>query len=1090
MKLFDQDPSLDRVLLISREEMGGVQGGFDPLHPVYFRTEGADPFTYRNDFCQLRLLADGTVELTEFGRPVRFEGEWQQLLTQLAACRTLTDLRIYDFEGEKPPMAAALTTYGRLLLYGNTGEFAPAAQWQGVTRIFWDTDGFGALCEEDVFRAVGALSALDGIAEVEEAVGSALPGHCSPVAYLLQQNGTVTLFDRKNKSIQRPRERVQKIALVRYNPYGVSTWVALSKITGRFLCSEPRDAISADFFGGDYTDIIAPNRFRQKIADFAAVPRRYLAVLYQNGYLRVFGAGYHSGDILCEDVRGIELEGEELIAYLPADLSYAPAIDGEEPEESDTLSPSESIVTLGQPVDLPSILALLRQRVEDWRQAEQLSPPSPQKPVQCIRRSSHYIYFLYQDGTVGAELLTHTGHSSHGENEVSGWKNVREIIPGRHQTLALCRDGTVLAAGCGYGLPYAVSGWKNVTKLYHSSGLAAAITAGGTVYAQWADTNEPVQGTEDWQNITQLALGDDFLLGLTADGRVLAAGQNESVLAGANHWDHILQIAAVSEAAAALTVGGKVLSCGNPRFLRYEGMEQWQNIRELISFQNGGSLFVGLDSAGQAHFCGKWSPGALCRTDSIDPEKWSGLCHIEQDGFYLLGKKENGDIIWESTPTDRPGQPPADDHIPDWGEVTDWIIEGEYLMAIFRDGRIGWEGTRRRPEKRRITETWRNIRQGLLWSIKGGRSNAMAVDAAGQLFSDQSGPEGDFFRQFSGVRRIAVFQPFLLVLHGSILSFVLFGENGFERHDLPQVESLLTAEKGKTVVVAFTDGRVRSFGQTLYDSTVDPAAKKVRFYGDRSDYIENDTDPFHHFEGVIGLQGTGQPFVLSAHNSKASESFYSVQQLMYFSGIRYAAEVEPMGDLLLTDGSCRSRRGDLFAKWVGIMQLSSCATHTVGVTTFHTAVVYGDGEYGSCSVDAYMSIVQAFALPHATVLRQSDGTLISLCEKLSETPYEPLPVTSGVTMMAKTSSHFALLCRDGSLWCCEAQAFADKIRWRGSSEYYTRPWGPWKRLFTDATRMTVTGEEIRVWRQDTRFSFMEPTLEKNTLSGQEPTIIQ
>ena len=63
---------------------------------------------------------------------------------------------------------------------------------------------------------------------------------------------------------------MQKIALVRYNPYGVSTWVALSKITGRFLCSEPRDSISADFFGGEYTDIIAPNRFRQKIRDFAA----------------------------------------------------------------------------------------------------------------------------------------------------------------------------------------------------------------------------------------------------------------------------------------------------------------------------------------------------------------------------------------------------------------------------------------------------------------------------------------------------------------------------------------------------------------------------------------------------------------------------------------------------------------------------------------------------------------------------------------------------------------------------------------------------------------------------------------------------
>ena len=140
MMPFANDPSLDRVLLISREEMGGAAGGFDPLHPVYTQTEGADPFTYRNDFCHMRLLADGTMELTEFGRPACFAEEWRQLLSQLAACRTLTDLRIYDYDGDEPPMAAALTTYGRLLLYGNAGEYAPAAGWQGVARVFWDTD--------------------------------------------------------------------------------------------------------------------------------------------------------------------------------------------------------------------------------------------------------------------------------------------------------------------------------------------------------------------------------------------------------------------------------------------------------------------------------------------------------------------------------------------------------------------------------------------------------------------------------------------------------------------------------------------------------------------------------------------------------------------------------------------------------------------------------------------------------------------------------------------------------------------------------------------------------------------------------------
>ena len=180
---------------------------------------------------------------------------------------------------------------------------------------------------------------------------------------------------------------------------------------------------------------------------------------------------------------------------------------------------------------------------------------------------------------------------------------------------------------------------KNVTQLYQSSGLAAAVTAAGTVYAQWADTNEPVQGTEQWRHITQLALGDDFILGLTTAGRVLAAGTNEEVTAGVKNWANITRIAAVSEAAAALTGAGTVLSCGHPRFLQYQGMEEWRHIRQLIAFQNGGSVFVGLDDEGQVHFSGKWSHGALCRTDSIAPRKMVGASAHLAGGLLPAGRK-------------------------------------------------------------------------------------------------------------------------------------------------------------------------------------------------------------------------------------------------------------------------------------------------------------------------------------------------------------------------------------------------------------------------------------------------------------------
>ena len=1087
-KSFDKN-AYDRVCIISAADLGRQdEGGFDPLHPVYYRTEGDAPFTYANRFCRMQLAEDGSVQIEQDGVPERFAAEWDAMISEIRSWRTLTDLRIYDFDFIRPPVAVALTTYGRVRLHGEYAPFLRAAEWQGIRRICWDVDGFGALGEDDVFHAVGSMAALDGTDEVEEAACSTLPGHCSPVAYLLQKNGSVSLFDRKNHTVTRPRERVQQIALVRYNPSGVSTWVALSKITGRFLCSEPRDSISADYFGGDYTDIIAPNRYRQKIRSIAAVPRRYLAVLYENSYLRVFGAGYHSGDILCEDVQGMELEGEELIVYLPSDLSYAPAIEFEEGEEE--LAPTESCVQLGDPVDLSGIFHLLQQRIEGWQQAERTAIIPPAKKILTTRRNRHYIYFLYEDGTTHAELLAPTGHSAFGENAVEDWQGIAEILPGEHQTLGLCRDGTVRVAGHGYGAPYAVEQWDNITALRQSSGLAAGLRGDGTVVALHADTNLPLEGVEQWRDMIQIEAGDDFLLGLRRDGTVAAAGGEESIRSGVRDWQEITQIAATAEAAAGLTRSGTVVSCREPRYLRYTGMEDWHDIVSLISFRNGGSIFLGLDRAGEVHLSGRWNTTAFSYEDHLDRKKWTHLRRIWQEGYYLLGEKEDGTVIYESTPAERPGDPPMDEHITDWGSVTDWIIGGEYLLATFRDGTVAWEGSRRRSAKRRITTRWREIRQCLLWSIDGGRSNAMAVDRAGHLFSDMTAPGAEeFFGGFSGVEKICVFLPFLLVLHAGMLSFVIFEEGALHRYDLPGVQQVLMAEEGRTAVVIFSDGRVRSFGQTLFDSNIDFDSANVKFYGDRSDYIENDTDPFCHFEGIIGLQPDGRPFVLSLANRKASEHFYSVQDLMYFDTIEDAVDVQPLGDLLLADGTCRSKRGEHFAKWVGIMQLSSCFTHTVGVTTFHTVVVHGDGEYGSCSVDAYMDVAEAFSLPHATVLRMADGRLISLCEKLSETPYEPLPATKEVAALGKTASHFVILCRDGSLWCCEAQAFADKIRWRGSSEYYTRPWGPWKKLFCDATRIAVIGESIRVWRHDDRYSYMEPTLERETLSGREPTLL-
>ncbi len=149
-------------------------------------------------FAICAFLADGTVELTEQGSPARFAEEWQRLF--LTACRLPHPLRPSHLRFRWRKAAHGGSPYHlrqAAALRQCRGGICPCRRVAGRYPHFLGYRWVRRFCEDDMFRAVGALSVLDGIAEVEKAVGSELPGHCRPVAYLL--HGTVTLYDRKNK---------------------------------------------------------------------------------------------------------------------------------------------------------------------------------------------------------------------------------------------------------------------------------------------------------------------------------------------------------------------------------------------------------------------------------------------------------------------------------------------------------------------------------------------------------------------------------------------------------------------------------------------------------------------------------------------------------------------------------------------------------------------------------------------------------------------------------------------------------------------------------------------------------------------------
>lgn len=184
---------------------------------------------------------------------------------------------------------------------------------------------------------------------------------------------------------------------------------------------------------------------------------------------------------------------------------------------------------------------------------------------------------LLDDGTVRAY-----GSNSHGQTEVSGWQNVVAVAAGAYHTLGLTADGRVLSCGdnthlqCEVGLfagvkAIAANDYASFVLLHtgevmstgfdsyaflqeiagaqrlwagsygvvvqaadglHASHASLQLTGNGETvavsrgYAVWLDENGTMHATSElvpqWQGIERLSAGESAVLGLDAEGNVLA----------------------------------------------------------------------------------------------------------------------------------------------------------------------------------------------------------------------------------------------------------------------------------------------------------------------------------------------------------------------------------------------------------------------------------------------------------------------------------------------------------------------------------------------------------------------------------------
>lgn len=173
------------------------------------------------------------------------------------------------------------------------------------------------------------------------------------------------------------------------------------------------------------------------------------------------------------------------------------------------------------------------------------------RPVFQVAEGIAHTVILLPNGTVYAY-----GDNTHGQCDVSDWRDVVSIATDQYQTVGLFSDGTVKMTGRTFPIfEYDTSNWVNITAIAASGNIygllpdgnwmktgddpdynglfgndqCVAITGGrgasflqadGTVQGQWYTERD--DDISSWRNITKVAASRWHIVGLSADGRVQA----------------------------------------------------------------------------------------------------------------------------------------------------------------------------------------------------------------------------------------------------------------------------------------------------------------------------------------------------------------------------------------------------------------------------------------------------------------------------------------------------------------------------------------------------------------------------------------
>lgn len=235
--------------------------------------------------------------------------------------------------------------------------------------------------------------------------------------------------------------------------------------------------------------------------------------------------------------------------------------------------------------------------------------------IVSISTNGSYTVGLKANGTVVAALPQSSTRYSTIDDWFSDWKNVVEIDC-RYQDVALVADGTVIGN-------HDTSEWSQIVSVSAGEHHVVGLKADGTVLATKVGSSSLDRGqsdVSDWEDIVALSVGANHTVGLKADGTVVATGDSRHGQCAVSDWQDIIAISAGDYHAVGLKSNGtvvatKITATWSRIDYRQSNVSDWTDI---VAISAGTGHTVGLKADGTVVATGHNEDGQCNISDWTD----------------------------------------------------------------------------------------------------------------------------------------------------------------------------------------------------------------------------------------------------------------------------------------------------------------------------------------------------------------------------------------------------------------------------------------------------------------------------------------